>query len=124
MESPEKFKKMKKEGARSQMWPTFFHFFIFYVISIKIGHPIENDVRILLIPLVLKSDKNCDLQKAARCLRYRAGHGRSKVEGASRESLQKLELLFNIDEHLTSCVRMDVVQYEKSLKSVSLFLRA
>ena len=48
----------------------------------------------------------------------------SKLEGASRVSSQNLELLFNIDEHLTSCVRMDVLQYEEGLKSISLFLRA
>ena len=28
-------------------------------------------------------------------------------EGASRESSQNLEVLFNVNEHLTSCVRMD-----------------
>ena len=44
----------------------------------------------------------------------RALNGASKVEGASRESPQNLKLLFNIDEHLTSCVRMDVRQYEES----------
>ena len=54
----------------------------------------------------------------------RALNGASKVEGASRESPQNLEFLFNIDENLTSCVRMDVIQYEEGLKSISLFLRA
>ena len=51
-------------------------------------------------------------------------NGDSKVEGASRESPLNLELLFNVDEHSTSCVRMDVLQYEEGLKSISLFLRA
>ena len=125
MVSPKKYKKNEKRGSSIPEWPTFFHFFfIFYAISIKIGHPVENDVRILQVPLVLKSDQNCDLQTAARCLRYRVGHGRSKVEGASRESPQNLEFLFNIDEHLTSCVRMDVLHYEESLKLISFFLRA
>ena len=44
------------------------------------------------------------------------------MEGASRELPQNLEFLFNIDEHSTSCVRMDVVQYGESFKSISLFI--
>ena len=54
-------------------------------------------------------------------------NGDSKVEGASgasRELQQNLELLFNVDELLTSCVRMDVLQHEEGLKSISLFLLA
>ena len=50
--------------------------------------------------------------------------GDSKVEGALRESPQNLEFLSNIHEHFRRCVRMDVLQYEKRLKSVSLFFRA
>ena len=46
------------------------------------------------------------------------------MEGASRESSQNLELLFNVNEHVTSCVRMDVIQYEEGLKSIiALFAR-
>ena len=115
---------MKKEGTRSRIrGRTFFIFFIFYAISIKIGYPIENDLRILQVPLVLKSDQNCD-QTNRRPRGAWALNCDSKVESASRELRQNLELLFNIDEHLPSCVRMDVLQYEDSLKSISLFLRA
>ena len=39
------------------------------------------------------------------------------MEGASRELPQNLEFLFNIDEHLTSCVRIDVYFSTKKVRS-------
>ena len=56
-----KIKKMKKGRPHPGSSPLFFHFFIFQAIPIKIGHPIENDFRILQVPLVLKSDQNSNL---------------------------------------------------------------
>ena len=75
--------------------------------SIKIGNPSENDLRILQVPLVLKSDQNCDLQTAARCLRYRGAQRCFQGGGSLVRIATEFRIFFNIDEHLTSCLRMD-----------------
>ena len=55
-------KVMKRVGHTGDRADHFSDFFIFQVTSMKIGHPIENHLRIPKVPSILKSDKYCDLQ--------------------------------------------------------------
>ena len=105
-------KKWKKVGHIGDRAPSFFIFFIFQAIPIKMMtseffryHWFWNRIKIATYRRP-SGAYDTELDTGA--------HGAAKVEGASRESPQNLELLFNIDEHLTSCVRMGVLQYEES----------
>ena len=68
------------------------------------GHPIENDSEFFRYHWFLNRTKIATYRRQRGAYGIEALNGASKVEGASRESPQNLELLFNIDEHSTSCV--------------------
>ena len=104
-------KKVKKGRPHLGSCPLFFHFFYFLGGTNKNWSSDRKWRQNSLSTIGFEND-------------IEALNGDSKVESASHELPQNLTFSFNIDKHLTSCVRMDVLQDEESSKSISLFLRA
>ena len=52
------------------------------------------------------------------------GDSRFQGGGCLAQIVTEFRIIVVRNEHLTSCVRMDVLQYEEGLKSISLFLHA
>ena len=98
---------MKKGRPHPGEAPSVFIFFIFQAIPIKISNPIEMTSEFFRYHWFWNRTKIATYRRPRGAYDIEALKGAFKVEGASRESPQNLDFFFNIDEHLTSCLRMD-----------------